>query len=83
MVTDEQKETYDNLMNPAGFGIFSDEGMVAGPFYTRQNATDAMVAEDPNGESGLYVAGVCPDHEDHQASCCEICAEEESEEASE
>lgn len=69
------------------FGTFSDEGMVDGPFYSRQAAEEALaemaaeqIAEnggDPVEDVGMTVEPICPDHEDQPADACEHCNEEE------
>jgi hypothetical protein len=69
------------MMNPAGFGVFSDEGMISGPFFSRDSAEGARSADDPDGSGGLYVAGVCEEHDDKEAGSCELCnADDEGEE---
>lgn len=44
------------------YGVFSDEGMVSGPFYSFEAAEVARRANDPEHLSGLRVARVCGDH---------------------
>lgn len=64
---------YDSLINRDGFGVVSDEGLISGPFYTRQGAEDTRAKDDLTGESELHVAGVYHDHPEHEASACEEC----------
>lgn len=73
MVTDETKRAYEAMMNRNGFGVFSDEGIISGPFYTREGAEAACKADDPDGSDGLYVAPVCEDHDHAEAGACEEC----------
>jgi hypothetical protein len=73
-------DAYDNMLNPGGFGVFSDEGIISGPYYTRAGAEAARVQDDPDGSSGLYIAGVCEEHEDQPAGSCERCNENEEDE---
>ncbi len=80
MADSDKGNAYDNMLNPSGFGVFSDEGMISGPFYNRDSAERAMRQDDPDGESGLYVTGVCPDHEEQPWDACEQCMDEDEDE---
>jgi hypothetical protein len=73
-VTEEQRRAYANMMNRAGFGVFNDEGMIAGPFYDVEAAERACKTED-----GEHVGGICEEHEACEAGSCEACNAEDGE----
>lgn len=54
------------------YGIFSDEGLVAGDFYDRETA-ERWMAENTDADDGLHVAEICGDHRDHEKETCEEC----------
>lgn len=55
------------------FGIFNDEGLVEGEFYSEAEAQDAARRRYAD-EDMLVIAPVCGDHHEHQARDCEACA---------
>lgn len=57
------------------FGIFSDEGIVAGGFYSREEAL-AFIASHADYED-VTVEEVCHDHPEHAQATCEECNAEE------
>ena len=57
------------------YGIFNDEGMIDGPFYTKDEA-DTWAA-DYDEDEGAVVYELCPDHEEQPAHACELCYDEE------
>jgi hypothetical protein len=62
------------------FGVFNDEGLLEGQFYSRKAAEEALAdlyAEDDEAE----VAIVCPDHEEQRREHCEECNAEDDEDA--
>ena len=61
------------------YGIFSDEGLVEGGFFTRLDAeTAAHVKYDLDG---VTVHEICPDHEDQPADACEDCDDPDDDES--
>lgn len=61
------------------YGLFNDEGLVEGGFWSRDEAFDAMTSEyDP--DDGLEVHEVCPDHPEQPKLCCWRCEAEGGEE---
>lgn len=53
------------------FGIFTDEGMIEGGFWTREEAR--QIARERFPEENCWVATVCHDHEGQEAENCEEC----------
>ncbi len=53
-------------------GIFTDEGMIDGPFYSRDEADTAM-ATLYSEEDGAHVAELCHDHLEQERATCEEC----------
>lgn len=64
------------------YGIFGDEGLLEGDFYSTAEAERA-IEERYADEDGAYAAMICRDHPEHEAMACELCNadEEESEES--
>ncbi|MBY0525567.1 MAG: hypothetical protein K2R98_19335 [Gemmataceae bacterium] len=61
------------------YGLFSDEGLIEGNFYSLEEATEALAKSDPDDE--LQVFEICPEHPDQTRNHCEECdAEEEGDE---
>jgi hypothetical protein len=58
------------------YGLFSDEGIVEGGFYSVAEA-QAAIAERYDADDGLEVEEVCPEHPDHPRCGCEKCDAEE------
>jgi len=57
------------------FGVFTDEGMVAGDFYSREAAETWMATNCEPDEA--RVEEVCHDHEGQPRFGCERCAEDD------
>lgn len=58
------------------YGIFSDEGLIEGGFYSRAAAAAALAARYQPDDGD--VRRCCRDHPEHEADSCEECAEEPS-----
>lgn len=61
------------------WGIFSDEGMVAGPYDSAVHAEDDRKYMIHSGEidPDVDVTQICADHPGQQYDACEICAAED------
>ena len=63
------------------FGIFNDEGLLEGGFYSKEEADARMdqgYSEEEEGD--VYTAPVCHDHPEFEKDNCDLClidAEEE------
>jgi hypothetical protein len=57
-------------------GIFNDEGMMDGPFYTAEEAAKVLLTY-PLDENAT-IQKVCPDHEGQIEHCCEECYSDET-----
>jgi len=71
------------------YGVFSDEGILSGDFYSKESAL-AWAHDPKNGcvdegviDKFVYVEEVCHDHPENPRSSCEECGEDEEEEESE
>lgn len=64
-------------MSADAWGVFSDEGMVSGPYYTEVGAIAGRLLDDPTEESDLTVQPCCRDHESEPSIGCQLCAEDE------
>ena len=61
-------------------GVFDTDFLVEGPIYTWSDAEDAL--DDAREEKkakcgythGLYIAELCPEHEEHALDDCPECA---------
>lgn len=53
------------------YGIFTDEGVVARDFYSKEEAAEFACA---HGWEDVTVEEVCPDHPEHARVTCEDCA---------
>jgi hypothetical protein len=62
------------------FGIFNDEGLLEGGFTEKQTAYNTMASKYAD-DKWVYVAEICPDHEEQDREHCEVCAETESTES--
>lgn len=63
------------------FGIFSEEGMTVGGFYSKAEA-EAFMASHPEEAEGCHAAEKCPEAEhETEREHCEICACTESTES--
>lgn len=60
----------------AEYGLFNDEGLMEGQFYSVAEA-QAAVADRYSAEDDLAVHEVCPDHEGQARDTCEECFAEE------
>ena len=58
-----------NEMNE--WGVFSDEGMIDGPFYSETEALEVAATYPP--EERVKVGLICPDHEGQPSYACEEC----------
>ena len=64
------------------YGLFSDDGLIEGDFYSKHDAEKARVKRYPDDD--LEVLECCPEHRDCPRICCEECdAEDEEAEAME
>ena len=64
------------------YGIFNDEGMIEGDFYSKEEA-EAAVAARYTADDEVHVARCCPEHSEQERENCEDCAAgEDSEEDS-
>ncbi len=57
------------------YGLFSDEGLVEGGFYSSEEA-DAAIEDRYSLEDELDVAPICASHRDYRKSHCEKCDSE-------
>jgi hypothetical protein len=64
------------------YGLFNDEGMVEGQFYSVQEA-EAAIANRYDPEDELSIEEVCEEHPEHAKCGCEECEAEEMEEEGE
>ncbi len=55
------------------YGIFNDEGLVEGQFYSEGEALEARVTRHSD-DLWAEVHEVCPDHEEQPRDGCEECA---------
>jgi hypothetical protein len=58
------------------YGLFSDEGMVEGQFYTPEEAR-AAITDRYDADDGLEIEEICPDHPGQPRCGCEECDSEE------
>lgn len=59
-------------MSLTEFGIFNDEGLVEGEFYSEDDAREAIAAHYSEDE-WAKVEEVCPEHREQPALGCEEC----------
>jgi len=64
---------------PTEFGIFSDEGLIEGDFWSKKAATAASLHDRFKGAEA-FVAEICDDHPDQPKDDCENCNSEDEEE---
>lgn len=57
------------------FGIFTDEGLVEGGFYSEAEA-DAY-ADTWYRHEDVFIDRICPDHPEQSKNTCEECNEDE------
>ena len=55
------------------YGIFSDEGCLEMQFYSRNEAEIASLKYVEEGEDGVHVSEICPDHPEQEREHCEEC----------
>jgi hypothetical protein len=55
------------------YGVFNDEGMIAGPFYSLSDAVDEETALKLEDEPNTEVLPICPDHPEQRRDACEEC----------
>jgi hypothetical protein len=65
-------------MKKTEYGLFSEEGLVEGMFYSPEEATKAR-DEKYDSEDGLKIKEICPKHLRHPLYWCEECDREEDE----
>lgn len=53
------------------FGIFSDDGLLEGGFYSEEHAE--RIRERDYDEDDAHVAECCHDHPEHERATCECC----------
>lgn len=53
------------------YGIFGDEGLVEGDFYSKEEAKKRLEKEYP--DSGLWVDECCIEHREQRKEHCEEC----------
>ena len=64
------------------WGLFSDEGLIEGDYYSKEDAEIAATYYDP--DDNIEVLEVCSEHPDQPRIYCEECdAEEEQDELDE
>jgi len=63
------------------YGVFNEEGMIDGPFYTHESAV--VVCKSYDDEEAAYVAEICPTHEEQEYDTCEYCYDEDNEDEDE
>lgn len=59
------------------YGIFNDEGLVEGDFYTPEEAREA-IRERYETDDDLIVLEVCPEHREQPRHACDECDDFES-----
>ena len=66
-----------DVMKTSEWGIFNDEGLIEGGFYTREEAvSSANTTYGPEDEVAIYE--ICPEpSHDEPRHCCEQCHGEE------
>ena len=63
------------------YGVFNDEGCI----YAQTDAQGAMqewlrlIEQEGEDSEDIWVAAICPDHEEQEAGSCEECDTEEEE----
>jgi hypothetical protein len=65
--------------NMTELGLFNDEGLMEGQFYSMAEAQLA-IAERYTPEDGLVILKICADHPEQADKTCEDCAAEWQEE---
>jgi hypothetical protein len=63
--------------NSIEWGIFNDEGCIEAQFYSEASAQIGLASYYLEGERGLSIAVICPEHEGQMADGCEECDAEE------
>ena len=53
------------------YGIFNDEGLLEGDFYSEASATAMMNCYYADDDA--HVSAICPDHQGHEKDFCEEC----------
>ncbi len=53
------------------YGIFTDDGLIEGGFYSEKSAQKALDLDYAEDEA--HVAEICHDHPEHEADTCEEC----------
>lgn len=54
------------------FGLFNDEGLVEGEFYTYKEAHNILTTQYTE-EDDLVICEICPDHRTQPKCACELC----------
>ncbi len=64
------------------YGVFNDEGLIAGQFYSVREACEFAdeIAADKEDREAMDVQPVCPDHTEQPARACGACALEDDDE---
>jgi hypothetical protein len=73
------REIAETLNPSGGWGVFSDEGQISGPFFSFTAAEAARIQDDPDGESDLVIRACCHDHPEQPADGCEECDNDDDE----
>jgi hypothetical protein len=70
-------------MVPVEYGIFDDEGLLEGDFWSEEEAQRRL--DEAYTEDDAHVALVCPHHPEQEGVSCELCyaAEEDENEEDE
>lgn len=58
------------------YGIFNNEGMVEGQFYSLAEANKALHTYYDLDDDELFVSEICSEHEEQEKDNCEECAED-------
>ena len=58
------------------YGIFTDEGMIDGPFYSEHEAGQILITYLNSGEMAV-VKEICPEHQEQEKNTCEECNSEQ------
>jgi hypothetical protein len=66
-------------MTTTEYGIFSDEGCLECGFYSESKARIAARGSEYADEPDVYVAEMCPDHEEQPRDTCEECFTDDDE----
>ena len=66
--------------NSTEWGIFNDEGCIEASMWSEKEAQTELAKYYIDGERGLTVSEICPDHEEQMQGACDICDTEDDDE---